>query len=69
MISFEDPTILTDFLESQHAKPMAFKIDSIEQPVYQSHNNFKPLKSLKSIPQLIDFGLTTRLKEDDDWGI
>ncbi|KAF9247963.1 hypothetical protein DTO013E5_5078 [Penicillium roqueforti] len=48
---------------------MAFKIDSTGRPVYQSRNDFGPLKSLRSIPQLIDFGLATRLEEDDDYGI
>ncbi|KAE8131512.1 kinase-like protein [Aspergillus pseudotamarii] len=50
-------------------KPMAFKIDSTGRPVYQSRNDFGPLKSLRSIPQLVDFGLATRLEKDDDWGV
>ncbi|RHZ70191.1 hypothetical protein CDV55_106711 [Aspergillus turcosus] len=69
MVSFEDPTVLTDFMDSQLEKPMSFKIDSTGRPVYLSHNDFRPLKSLRSIPQLVDFGLATRLKEDDDWGV
>ncbi|KAB8254356.1 kinase-like domain-containing protein [Aspergillus pseudonomiae] len=47
----------------------AFKINSTGRPVYQSQNNLGPLKSLRSIPQLINFGLVTRLEEDDDWGV
>ncbi|KAF7165338.1 hypothetical protein CNMCM5623_009543 [Aspergillus felis] len=31
--------------------------------------DFGPLKSLRSIPQLVDFGLATRLEEDNDWGV
>ncbi|OKO89274.1 Dual specificity protein kinase CLK4 [Penicillium subrubescens] len=69
MVSFEDPTVLADFMDSQLTKPMAFKIDSAGRPVYQSLNDFGPLKSLRSIPQLVDFGLATRLEEDDDWGV
>ncbi|KAB8202462.1 kinase-like domain-containing protein [Aspergillus parasiticus] len=69
MVSFEDPTVLADFLESQLEKPMAFKIDSTGRPVYQSRSDFGPLKGLRSIPQLVDFGLATRLEEDDDWGV
>lgn len=69
MVSFEDPTVLADFMDSQLEKPMAFKIDSVGRPVYQSRNDFGPLKSLRSIPQLIDFCLATRLQEDDDWGV
>ncbi|KAH3274350.1 hypothetical protein KXV19_007347 [Aspergillus fumigatus] len=69
MVSFEDPTVLADFMDSQLAIPTPFKIDSAGRPVYQSRNDFGPLKSLRSIPQLVDFGLATRLKEDDDWGV
>lgn len=69
MVSFEDPTVLADFIASQLETPMAFKIDSTGGPVYQSRNDFGPLKSLRSIPQLVDFGLATRLEEDDDWGV
>lgn len=69
MVSFEDPTVLTDFIESQLENPMAFKIDSTGRPVYQSRSDFGPLKSLRSIPQLVDFGLATRLEEEDDWGV
>lgn len=49
MVSFEDPTVLADFMDSQLEKPMAFNIDSKERPVYQSRNDFGPLKSLRSI--------------------
>ncbi|KAH8691546.1 kinase-like domain-containing protein [Talaromyces proteolyticus] len=69
MVSFEDQSVLADFMDSQFEKPMAFKIDSTGRPVYQSRNNFGPLKSLRSIPQLVDFGLAVRLEEDDDWGV
>jgi hypothetical protein len=69
MVSFEDPTVLADFMDSQLAKPTAFKIDSAGRPVFQSRNDFGPLKSLRSIPQLVDSGLATRLEEDDDWGV
>ncbi|KAI9373394.1 kinase-like protein [Aspergillus egyptiacus] len=41
----------------------------IVHTVYQSRNDFGPLRILRSIPQLVDFGLATRLKEDDDWGV
>ncbi|KAI3005997.1 hypothetical protein CBS147346_4024 [Aspergillus niger] len=69
MVSFEDPTVLAEFIESQLEKPMAFKVDSTGRPVYQSRSDFGPLKSLRSIPQLVDFGLATTLEEDDDWGV
>jgi hypothetical protein len=66
IVSFEDPTVLIELIDSQLAKPMAFKIDSLGRPVYQCRNDFGPLKSLRSILQLTDFGLATRLEEDDD---
>ncbi|KAJ5156310.1 hypothetical protein N7492_009113 [Penicillium capsulatum] len=69
MVSFEEPTVLSDFIDFQLKNPMAFKIDQTGRPVYQSRNDFGPHKSLRSIPQLVDFGLATRLEEDDDWGI
>ncbi|CAG8325338.1 unnamed protein product [Penicillium salamii] len=69
MVSFEDPSVISDFMDSQLKKTMAFKIDSLGRPVYQSRNDFGPLKSLRSIPQLVDFGMATRLEEDDDWGV
>lgn len=34
MVSFEDPTVLADFIDSQLQNPMAFKIDSAGRPVY-----------------------------------
>ncbi|KAJ9303084.1 hypothetical protein DTO271G3_458 [Paecilomyces variotii] len=69
MVSFEDQTVLADFMDSQLENPMAFKIDSTGRPVYQSRNDFGPLKNPRSIPQLVDFGLATRLEQDDDWGV
>ncbi|KAL3435985.1 kinase domain protein [Aspergillus tetrazonus] len=69
MVTIEDPTVLADFMDSRLEKPMAYKIDSTGRPVYQSCTDFGPLRSLRSIPQLVDFGLATRLEEDDDWGV
>lgn len=69
MVSFEDPTMLTDIMNTQLEHPMPYKTDSTGRPIYLSQNDFGPLKGLKSIPQLVDFGLATRLEEDDDWGL
>jgi hypothetical protein len=69
LVSFEDPTVLADFKDSQLEKPTYFKIVSTGRPVYQSHNDFGPLTSPRSIQQLVDFGLATKLKEDNDWGV
>ncbi|PKX96865.1 uncharacterized protein P174DRAFT_457614 [Aspergillus novofumigatus IBT 16806] len=59
MVSYKDPTMLADFMDSQLEKLMAFKIDLTGRPVYQPCDDFGPLKSLR----------TTRLEEDDDWGV
>ncbi|KAL4894840.1 kinase-like domain-containing protein [Aspergillus ambiguus] len=69
MVSFEDPAVLANFIDYQLKTPMASRIDSTGRSVYQSRNDFGPLKSLRSIPQLVDFGLATRLEADDDWGV
>ncbi|KAJ6004950.1 hypothetical protein N7540_012749 [Penicillium herquei] len=69
MVSFEDSTVLSDFMDRALETPMPFKIDSTGRPVYQSRRDFGPLKGLQSIPQLVDFGLATRLPENDDWGV
>lgn len=69
MVSFEDPTVLSDFMNSQFDQPTPYKVDATGRPVYLSCNDFGPLKSLRSIPQLVDFGLATRLEEEDDWGV
>ena len=69
MVSVEDPTVLADFINFQLENPMASREDSTGRRIYLSRNDFGPLKSLRSIPQLVDFGLATRLEEDDDWGV
>ncbi|PKY02286.1 kinase-like protein [Aspergillus campestris IBT 28561] len=69
MVSIEDPAVLADFMNSQLENPMAFKTDSTGRSVYQSCSNFGPLKSLRSIPQLVDFDSAARLEEDNDYGI
>lgn len=69
MVSFEDPTVLSDFMNSQFDQPTPYKIDATGRPIYLFCNDFGPLKSLRSIPQLVDFGLATRLEEEDDWGV
>ncbi|KAJ5356879.1 hypothetical protein N7517_011488 [Penicillium concentricum] len=53
MVSFEDPTVLVDFMDSQLESPMAFKIDSAGRPYTTACR----------------LGLATRLEEDDDWGV
>lgn len=47
MISFEDPTVLDDFLNSHFDQPMEYKVDKTGRLVYQCHNEFGPLRKLK----------------------
>lgn len=70
MVTFEDPAVIGDFMNSQLDQPMQCKIDSAGRPIYRSQNDFGPLRKLKGIiPKIVDFGLSTRLECDDDWGI
>ncbi|KAL4810442.1 kinase-like domain-containing protein [Aspergillus unguis] len=79
MVAFEDQSVLADFMDSRfepehghyqdhQLKPVPYKIDKTGRPIYQSCTDFGPLKSLRSIPQFVDFGSALRLPEDDDWG-
>jgi serine/threonine protein kinase len=70
MVTFEDPAVLGDFMNSQFEQPMHYKIDPTGRAVYRCHNNFGPLRKIKGIiPKIVDFGLATRLPHVDDWGI
>lgn len=66
MVSFEDPTVLADFLCSE--EPMEFKVDPSGRPVYRSRKDFGPLKSLESKPQLVGFSSANRIVEEDEHG-
>ncbi|EEQ90345.2 CMGC/SRPK protein kinase [Blastomyces dermatitidis ER-3] len=71
MLTFEDPEILGDILSSHiEESPMKYKISPSDpsRHVYRCHNDFGPLRGLKSIPQIADFGLAARLVRDDDYG-
>ncbi|KAE8361117.1 hypothetical protein BDV27DRAFT_148092 [Aspergillus caelatus] len=54
IVLFKDLSVLADFLDSQLKKPMAFKIETT---------------GLRSISQLVDFGLAAILEKDSDWGV
>ncbi|KLJ08631.1 hypothetical protein EMPG_15920 [Blastomyces silverae] len=71
MLTFEDPDILGDILSSHiEESPMEYKIAPSDpsRHVYRCHNDFGPLRELKSIPKIVDFGLAARLVGDDDYG-
>ncbi|KAB8278281.1 CMGC protein kinase [Aspergillus minisclerotigenes] len=39
------------------------------RPVYRCHNEFGPLRALKNLPEIVDFGLSTKLDCEEDWGV
>lgn len=55
-MGFEDSSIIEDFVSAQAKHPIAQKAVN-GYPIYQSHNNFGPLRSLYTLPKLADFGL------------
>ena len=70
MVTFEDPAVLGDFMNSQLDQPMRYKIDSTGRRVYRCHNEFGALRTMRNIlPKIVDFGLSTRLDGQDEWGI
>lgn len=70
MVTFEDPAVFGDFMNSQLDQPMAYKIDSTGRAVYRCVRDFGPLRKVKNIiPKIVDFGVSTRLDDQDDCGI
>ncbi|KAE8146926.1 kinase-like domain-containing protein [Aspergillus avenaceus] len=63
LMSFENETILTNFIKRQ--QPMQYKNDGESgRTIYRCHNNFGALdaREIKNIfPKIVDFGLATRL--------
>lgn len=63
LMSFEDESILKDFICRQ--QPMQCKVDGDNgRTIYRCHNDFGPLDASKitnMFPQIVDFGLATRL--------
>ncbi|EFR00913.1 CMGC protein kinase [Nannizzia gypsea CBS 118893] len=66
MVSFEDPAVLGDFMGSLYDTPMQYKIDSTGRPVYRCHNDFGPLRKLRNIPKIVDFGHSVKFDSEDD---
>lgn len=69
MITFEDPAVLSDFMNSRLDIPMQYKPDPSGRPIYLCQNDFGPLRKLNNIPKIVDFGLSTRLDKQDDYGV
>ncbi|KAI9681153.1 MAG: hypothetical protein M1817_002435 [Caeruleum heppii] len=59
MVGFEDSSVIEDFVQAQAAHPMPRKPRG-DRSIYQSHNNFGPLKSFYILPKITDFGLARR---------
>lgn len=59
MVEFEDLSVLEDFVQAQAENPMPRKIKD-GRTIYQSHNDFGPLRSLYTLPKIADFGLAQR---------
>lgn len=69
MVNFEDPGVFSEFMDSQLNDQMQYKTDPSGRPVYRCHNNFGPLRKVRNIPKIVDFGLATRLPGQDDRGV
>lgn len=69
MLTFEEEDVLGDFLNSRFDEGMDHKIDATGRPVYRCHNNIGPLKKLKNVPKLVDFGSSAKLEQESYKGI
>ncbi|KAL8861012.1 MAG: hypothetical protein Q9178_002525 [Gyalolechia marmorata] len=56
MMRFEDPSVVEDYVQKQVKNSMPRKIKD-GRSIYQSHNDFGRLKSLRVLPIIADFGL------------
>lgn len=59
LVEFEDPSVIQDFVRQQVENPIPRKIRD-GRLIYQSHNDFGPLRSLYTLPKIADFGLAQR---------
>ncbi|KAI9730434.1 MAG: hypothetical protein M1834_005944 [Cirrosporium novae-zelandiae] len=56
LMEFEDRSVIEDFVQNQVKNPMARKTRD-GRLIYQSHNDFGPLRSFYILPKIADFGL------------
>jgi serine/threonine protein kinase len=59
MLSFEDPSVLENFVQNLAKDPMPQKMKD-EGLIYLSHYDFGGFKSFRTLPKLVDFGLAQR---------
>ncbi|WEW61364.1 hypothetical protein PRK78_006854 [Emydomyces testavorans] len=69
LVTFEDQSVIKDFVESQGNMPMQHKTDSTGRTIYRCHNDFGPLRRIKNLPKIADFGLASRFNSQEDFGI
>lgn len=59
LVTFEDPSVLLDFVESCPGTLVPRKIGD-SRTIYQSYNDFGELRSLRVMPMIADLGLAQR---------
>ncbi|RAL01113.1 protein kinase [Aspergillus ibericus CBS 121593] len=69
MVNFEDPSVFDQFMDTQMSEHMQYKVDLFGRHVYRCHNDFGPLRKVRNIPKIVDFGLAAKLCLDSDYGI
>lgn len=63
LVSFEDPSVIDNFVRAQAENPMPRKIRD-GRSIYLSHNNVGPIMSYNILPKIADFGLARRGDSD-----
>ena len=61
MVELENPNVLKDFVRAQAGNPMLRKIRD-DRFIYQSHDDFGPVRSPWSFTKIADFGVA---RQDD----
>lgn len=69
MVTFEDTAVLSEFLNSQLERGTQYKLDSSGRAIYPHQKVFGALRNVGNIPQIVDFGPSTRLDEEDLHGV
>jgi serine/threonine-protein kinase SRPK3 len=64
MVHIEEESVLDYYIEKHKGKPAPHVMIN-GHPVYESQDDFGELRSFQTIPQLIDFGLSVQINEQD----
>jgi len=64
LVGFEHPSVIEDFVQKQAQNPMPRKTKD-GRSIYLSHNDFGPMKSLRVLPKIVDFGLAQSGKSSE----